>query len=55
MSLNTELEAARAEVVKLETELAALPEGFITKSEVELAAIYHAITAFFRGNVPPLQ
>jgi len=55
MSITSELEAAKLEVAKLEAELAALPEGFITKSEAELASIYHAITAFFRGNVPPVQ
>ena len=52
MGLQADLEAAKAEVVKIEAEIAALPAYIIGKTEQELADLYHAITAYFNGSVP---
>jgi hypothetical protein len=55
MSIATELEAAKAEVVRLEAELAVLPAEFTAKAESELSKLYADIASFFRGTVPPHQ
>ena len=57
MSLQDELNAAKAEVARLETEIAALPTEIKDKTEDELSKIWHAITSFFRGadKVPAPQ
>ena len=52
MSLQSELEAAKAVVANIESEIAALPNSIAGKTEDELVAIYHAITGYFRGAVP---
>lgn len=52
MSLQDDLTAARAEVAKIEAEIAALPETVAGKTEDELVAIWHAIKAYFKGDVP---
>jgi hypothetical protein len=49
MSIQSELNTAKAEVARLEVELAALPPAIISKTEAELKADYAAIVAFFRG------
>jgi hypothetical protein len=53
MSLQTDLDAAKAEVLRLETEIAALPAEIAGKTENELSIIYHKILAYFKGTVPP--
>jgi hypothetical protein len=52
MNLQDELNAARAEVIRLEAEVAALPGIIAGKTESELVQVYHAIVSFFRGSVP---
>jgi Flp pilus assembly pilin Flp len=54
MSLQTELEAAKAEVTRLEAEVAALPAAIVGKTEAELSALWHAIGNYFKGSVPPV-
>jgi len=54
MSLQTDLEAAKAEVTRIEAEIAALPSELIGKTEIELASLYHAVLAFFKGTPPPV-
>ena len=52
MSLQTELDAAKAEVARIEAEIKQLPETLIGKTENELAIIYHSIAKYFKWNVP---
>ena len=55
MSLSTDLEAAKAEVTRIESEIAAaLPSELLGKTETELASLYHAVLAFFKGTPPPV-
>jgi len=54
MSLSTDLEAAKAEVTRIEAEIAALPSELLGKTEIELASLYHAVLAFFKGTPPPV-
>lgn len=54
MSLQTELDAAKAEVARIEAEIKQLPETLIGKTEKELAIIYHSIAKYFRWNVPAI-
>ena len=54
MSLETDLIAAKAEVVRIEAEIAALPAELLGKTETELATLYHAVLAFFKGTPPPI-
>ena len=53
MGLLAELEVAKAEVVRLEGEIATLPSVIAGKAEAEMVEIYHRIRQYFGDNVPP--
>lgn len=54
MSLQSDLDAAKAEVTRIEAEIASLPSELLGKTETELASLYHAVLAFFKGTPPPV-
>jgi hypothetical protein len=53
MSLQTDLDEARAKVAEIEAKIAALPAELLEKTEAELTVFWHAITTYFSGSVPP--
>lgn len=55
MSLADDLAIARAEVARIESEIASLPDEVAGKSEEEMAVIFHSIAHFFKGTVPSLN
>lgn len=52
MSLQDDLNLAKAEVTRIEAEIAALPAVIVGKTEAELIGIWQAIDVYFKGNVP---
>ena len=52
MGLLADLAAAKAEVTRIEGEIAALPSEIVGKTEAEMVAIWHSITTYFGGTVP---
>jgi hypothetical protein len=52
MSLQNDLDTAKAEVARIESEIAAMPATIVGKTEDELVAIWHAIKSYFKGDVP---
>jgi predicted nucleic acid-binding Zn-ribbon protein len=52
MSLKDQLDAAKAEVARIEAEMESLPEVIKNKTEEELSDIFHAIRHYFGGQDP---